>query len=145
LFCFSLFVILFARFGESWAKWLEKTKKSKNLQEDEGNSNFLSLYKDQENVKVVNLVRTFQRVDEFFIRSFLDSAEIPNYLEFSHVSRLFPGVKISGYTDSVISVFEDDVPEARQIVLDYVSGSTKSTSSESSSRPFGRAPPELLL
>ncbi|WP_169313562.1 DUF2007 domain-containing protein [Spirochaeta africana] len=68
----------------------------------------------------VPLVRTHSPADMAVLRSLLDSAEIPSYVQFQHTSSLFPGITIQGYTDSLISVFEDSLPEAYEVVHEYI-------------------------
>ena len=58
--------------------------------------------------------------DMAVLRSLLDSAEIPSYVQFQHTSSLFPGITIQGYTDSILSVYKDNLPEAFEIVHDYI-------------------------
>lgn len=68
----------------------------------------------------ISLVRLNSPADTAVLRSLLDSAGIASYVKFQHTSSLFPGITIQGYTDSILSVYEDNLPEAYEIVHDYI-------------------------
>ncbi len=86
---------------------------------DSMNAEFL---KNAEGRQVLNLVRTYNPGDLALLRSLLDSAGINTFVNFSAMNSLYPGVNLGGYTDMIVTIFEEDAEEARQIVSGYLDG-----------------------
>lgn len=70
--------------------------------------------------EVIPFVKTYNINDRILIRSLLDSVGICTYLKPNSFSSLYPGVAINNHTDSILSIFTKDMPEARKVVLDYI-------------------------
>ncbi|HPE35821.1 MAG TPA: hypothetical protein PK625_01625 [Spirochaetales bacterium] len=80
------------------------------------------------------LVRVYNSEDLMVLRSLLSSAGIPNYVNYGHISGLYPNIRIAGLSDSVIAVFDTDLDDALRIVLEYIELARKNSASFSSSK-----------
>ena len=69
----------------------------------------------------IRFIRVYSPVDLMIIRSMFDSEGIETYAEYESINSLFPGLRVPGYTDTVISIFEDKLDEAKEIAEDYLS------------------------
>ena len=65
-------------------------------------------------------IRIYSNQDKMLIRSILDSAGIRSYQDMHHVGDLLPGVRVQGYTDSLLYIYESDREEAEALVVDYI-------------------------
>ena len=67
----------------------------------------------------VDAIRLYSQEDCSMLRSMLYSCGIMSLARFPNMSSLRPGVGIPGYNDIVITLYEDDLGEAREIVDEY--------------------------
>jgi hypothetical protein len=81
------------------------------------NKEFLEICADK---KTVKMAKTYNQNDISLIQSMLRSEGIASYSEFENMNSLFPGVAVSGYTDSYIHVLEEDRDDARVIIKGYI-------------------------
>lgn len=123
LFLFALGIIVFGVINRQRGRFQDvKDKKPLGwgIPEEERldpNDRFLAAAQGQE---VIKLVRTFNQEDEMMLRSLLEGSEILTFLHNSHMSGLFPGLNIPGYTDAILAVMEKDVEGAQELVRDYI-------------------------
>ncbi len=76
--------------------------------------------KNAEARAVVNLVKTHNPGDMALLRSLLDSAGINTFVNFDAMNSLYPGVNLGNHTDTILTIFEEDAVEAREIVATYL-------------------------
>lgn len=81
------------------------------------NEKFLS---KQSRFPMVKILRFYSEIDSIIIRSLLDSAKIPSYVEFSNMNNLYVGFPIQGYSDSFIFVRLNNVFDAKRILKRYI-------------------------
>lgn len=68
----------------------------------------------------IPFIRIYSNQDKMIIRSLLDSAGIRNYQGMHHFGDLLPGVRVQGYTDTILYIYESDREEAEELVIDYI-------------------------
>ncbi len=90
---------------------------AKSEEFDDLNEKFIH---NSKNRKAINFVKTYNPSDQIIIRSLLDSSGIESYSKLNSASTLFPGFEISGFSDSVICIFEDKKKEAYEIVNEFI-------------------------
>ena len=91
----------------------EKKKESYPEMEEaffEGTKNGASGY------RVANL---YNQYDIMFIKSLLQSAEIPYFIEFENMSRNKGGLAISSYNNAILNILDDDYDDVIQILEEY--------------------------
>jgi hypothetical protein len=76
--------------------------------------------KNAEGKPVINLVRTYNPGDMALLRSLLDSAGINTFVNFDAMNSLYPGVNLGNHTDIILTIFEEDAAEAKEIVANYL-------------------------
>jgi hypothetical protein len=99
------------------AKKNEKGLKDKDEDFRDINREFLDAAKSD---RPIPFLRVYNHQDKMVLRSVLDSEGILTYLDLDHMSSLYPGFKVQGYTDSIIYVLERDIVTATGIAKDYI-------------------------
>ncbi len=77
-------------------------------------------FKNVEGEISIPFIRIYSNQDKMLIRSILDSAGILSYQDMHHVGDLLPGVRVQGYTDTILYIYESNREEAEEIVVDYI-------------------------
>ena len=81
------------------------------------NQDFLDKAGGRSSIQVVN---TYNLNDLMILRSLLDAEGVCTWVDFENMQSLFPGVTISGYSDSCISVFREDKELSKEIISEYL-------------------------
>jgi hypothetical protein len=87
------------------------------LDNDSWNASFLAKAQGQETIK---LLRIYNRQDVLILRSLLASLGIENYLAYSNMGDLLPGMRIQGHTDMVLVILAEDRDDAVAAVQTYL-------------------------
>jgi len=69
--------------------------------------------------RMVDAIRLYSQEDCAMLRSMLYSCGIMSLVRFANMNSLRPGAGIPSYNDIVLTLYEDDLGEAREIVDEY--------------------------
>ena len=129
-----------------------KSPKANSQPKEELNEKFLD---NPTGSPVIPLVRIYSPTDKMVIRSILDSQQILSYVELEHLSSLWPGVMLEGFSDTIIYIYSDDRTAAEKLVKEYIQSILDNDESAQSAEMFAsfndlppresRVLPELMV
>ncbi|MCL2801197.1 MAG: hypothetical protein FWD28_05525 [Treponema sp.] len=76
--------------------------------------------KIREGSKSYKLLRIYSPFDLMMIKSFFISENIPYYIEFEHLMKVYPVIHCPNYNNSSINILDEDYNDAIEVINNYI-------------------------
>jgi hypothetical protein len=119
-----IFAVIIRNSRKAKNRHLESSIEESEIHEINMNNRFLDIA-DSTGKKAIDAVIIYSLNDLLIIRSQLFSCGIENYVKNEKLNTLFSGIGINGLTNIVLTIFEEDLNETKEIVNEFISSKSR--------------------